>query len=273
MRNGTPLSRYRRDAKATPDHNHGNAKPIRASEVLPLPDGVTLSRTALVCPRELSEDDWKILGRTLGKLEGSIQWWIGDWWHHGYHLYGERIAVATTKEAFGYAFQTLMNFGSVAGRVTTSRRREVLSFSHHEVIAKLTPEEQERYLDIAVSEKLSVETLRERISKDEIDRRMTRQFGDDWNADEGIRDYTHELERAARCIPARADWIPPWEDEELERYIADNLFRLRGFRCAVVGAAVFWSRMARFAMRLEALETYRHGYKSEREIWEAARAL
>ena len=47
--------------------------------------------------------------------------------------------MATAKDTFGrdYAFGTLMNYGYVAGRVETSRRREVLSWSHHYEIAKL----------------------------------------------------------------------------------------------------------------------------------------
>ena len=131
---------------------------------LSLPDGVTLSPTALLCQREPTLAEWKSLGRTLSRLECSIQWWLGDWWHYGQHQYGQR-AKAAARNAFGrgYAFGTLMNCGYVAGRIETSRRREVLSFAHHYEVAKLDAEEQERWLDLAVRDKLSVKKLRAKI--------------------------------------------------------------------------------------------------------------
>jgi hypothetical protein len=139
---------------------------MKIPATLTLPDGVILSRTALICSRELKE--WKQLGRTLQQSESSIQWWLGDWWHYGNHRYGERKATVKAKDIFGYAFSTLMNFGSVAGRVQTSRRREDLAWSHHEVVARLKPEEQEYYLDIAVKNRLSVRDLRDKLKDDDF---------------------------------------------------------------------------------------------------------
>lgn len=91
-----------------------------------LPDGVTITPTALTFSRELSFDEWKSLGSNLKQFESSLQWWIGDWWHHGEHKYGERKKLAA--DAFGYEFGTLMNFGYVAGSVEASLRNEALSF-------------------------------------------------------------------------------------------------------------------------------------------------
>jgi hypothetical protein len=48
----------------------------------------------------------------------------------------------------------------VASRFEISRRRENLSWSHHEAIASLDPEEQERWLDHANQGRLSVADLR-----------------------------------------------------------------------------------------------------------------
>jgi hypothetical protein len=44
-------------------------------------------------------------------------------------------------------FQTCMNTGSVCKAFSTSRRREVLSFRHHEVVASLPPEQADALLD------------------------------------------------------------------------------------------------------------------------------
>ena len=87
--------------------------------------------------------------RSSPRIENSIQWWLGDWWHYGFHAYGERKAKVKAKGAFPYAFQTLMNWGWVAGKVATSLRREALSWSHHELIARYPPDEQKKWLDKA----------------------------------------------------------------------------------------------------------------------------
>jgi hypothetical protein len=132
------------------------------TQTLTLPDGVTVTSNALTCSRDLTLDEWKALGQTLRQFEGSIQWWLGDWWRNGEHSYGKRKALTTARKTFerGYSFGTLMNYGYVAGRTETSRRREALKYSHHYEVASLPPEEQDRWLDIAVREKLSVARLR-----------------------------------------------------------------------------------------------------------------
>ena len=100
-------------------------------------------------PQSLSYENWLACGKNLIQLGRAIQWALGDWWVHGEHAYGERVA-ALREEAFGdYTWQTLMNLGWVARRVKTSRRREVLSFTHHATVAALPAAEQEHWLDRA----------------------------------------------------------------------------------------------------------------------------
>ena len=52
-----------------------------------------LTRTAWLLPKKLSLEDWIDCGRCLGKIEGAVQWWLGDWWAYGEHAYGERKAL------------------------------------------------------------------------------------------------------------------------------------------------------------------------------------
>lgn len=54
---------------------------------------------------------------------------------------GEKYAQAI--DVTGYEYGTLQNFGWVAGRIETSRRRDVLSWSHHAEVAALEPSEQD----------------------------------------------------------------------------------------------------------------------------------
>ena len=136
-----------------------------------LPNGATISRTALVLPSDFSIEEWQALGAKLGVFEESIQWWLGDWWHYGAHAYGERKAKVKAKGAFPYAFGTLMNWGWVAGKVATSLRREALSWSHHELIASYPPDEQKKWLDKAEKCEWSVEQLGQEFTKLRTDAR------------------------------------------------------------------------------------------------------
>jgi hypothetical protein len=152
----------------------------------------------------LAVEDWKLLGGTLSQHGNSLQWWTGDWWHFGYHHYGERKAMATAKTAFRNSFGTLMNWGYVAGRIETSRRREAVSFSHHVEVAKLEPDQQRHWLNIAAQEKLSVAKLRRRMLKDQLA---------NLTDEERQWDYLRWLENAA------AVGKPPWDWNGLEQYL------------------------------------------------------
>jgi hypothetical protein len=59
-----------------------------------------------------------------------------------------------------------MNMVYVASRIDPSRRREALSWSSHAEVASLAPAEQDRWLDRAESERMSVRRLRHAIKQD-----------------------------------------------------------------------------------------------------------
>jgi len=109
-------------------------------------------------PRELDARDWASAGRRLGVVGRCIQWLIGDWIAYGNERFGERYARAA--KITGYDTQTLMNMVYVASRFAVSRRRENLSWSHHESLAALEFDAQERWLDQAASQRWSVSDLR-----------------------------------------------------------------------------------------------------------------
>ena len=104
------------------------------------------SSTHLALPDGLSFEDWAECGRRLARVRSALQWHIGDWWIYGEHHYGFRAR--TMEEAGGPALQTCMNYGSVCRAFKkTSRRREVLSFSHHAEVAAVPEPEADRLLD------------------------------------------------------------------------------------------------------------------------------
>lgn len=114
---------------------------------------------SLDLPKGQSFDDWVETGRQLASANKVLNWWIGDWWAAGNHRYGARAAVAA-QGIFGRGFQSLANMASVCRAFSTSRRREHLSFSHHEAVAVLKPDQADKLLDRAERENLSVHALR-----------------------------------------------------------------------------------------------------------------
>jgi N6-adenosine-specific RNA methylase IME4 len=124
---------------------------------LPLASGVGLTATSLALPEHLPFEDWQQTGRTLARAAEGVMWWLGDWWRYGQHAYGDRVR---SFELTGFAFQTCMNAGRVAGAVETYRRREVLTWSHHAEVAGLEPAYADKLLDAAEAEGWSRSQLR-----------------------------------------------------------------------------------------------------------------
>lgn len=114
---------------------------------------------SLDLPKNQSFDDWLEVGRQLSSANKVLNWWIGDWWAAGTHRYGAR-AQAAAQGLFGREFGSLMNLASVCRAFPTSRRREHLSFSHHQEVASLRPEQADRLLDKAEREGWSTRDLR-----------------------------------------------------------------------------------------------------------------
>lgn len=102
--------------------------------------------------------EWVAAGQSLGTMSRCSQWWLGDWIRYGNARFGERYVRAA--KVTGYDVQSLMNMVWVASAFVISRRREKLSWSHHETLASLGEEEQERWLDVACERRLSVSDLR-----------------------------------------------------------------------------------------------------------------
>lgn len=130
-------------------------------------DGIERVRRAQVClhlPDDLSFEEWKIQGAELAGVDKGVQWWIGDWWAFGKNKYGQRAKVCA-EGLFGRSFQTLMNAASVSRRFETSRRREVLPFTHHAEVASLRPEVADSLLDEAEINGWSTREVRAAVSR------------------------------------------------------------------------------------------------------------
>jgi hypothetical protein len=118
----------------------------------------TASSVAWAPARDLDAHEWAAAGKRIGAVGRSIQWLLGDWIAYGNAKFGERYSRAS--KITGYDTQTLMNMVYVASHFPISRRRENLSWSHHEALAALGADEQDQWLDEAIKLRLSVSDLR-----------------------------------------------------------------------------------------------------------------
>lgn len=116
--------------------------------------------------------EWVRQGRCLGSVARASGWWIGDWIRYGNARHGEKYGAAA--RITGYDVHTLMNMAYIASKFEISRRRERLSFSHHAELAALPADEQERWLERAERERLSLRRLRAELSREA---RVTRPSG------------------------------------------------------------------------------------------------
>ena len=118
----------------------------------------------LLIDRAISLDEWQELGQMLKGIADHVQFWIGDWLKFGVGKFGEKAYQVT--EPTNREYGTLANYQYVASHVPPENRNEKLSFSHHQVVAKLEKEDQKKFLDLAEKDNLSVTGLRNAVDDD-----------------------------------------------------------------------------------------------------------
>ena len=93
---------------------------------------------------------WAQYGRMLNGITRALPWAVADWIIWGEDHYGEAAWQAI--DEIGVSAQTVANYVAVGRKFPYDRRHPALSLSHHEVVAQLTPAEQERWLTKAETE-------------------------------------------------------------------------------------------------------------------------
>lgn len=104
------------------------------------------------------------IGRFLSVTYDSARWWISDWLLFGEGMLGDRFHQAV--EILGLSEPTILDYIRVGMRVSRSRRRDDLTYSHHRAVAKLEPDAQTYYLERAAEEHLSTRELGDAIATD-----------------------------------------------------------------------------------------------------------
>lgn len=123
-----------------------------------------LSKTNLKFKKEVTQEQWMDVFKSLKTMEGCVQFWIGDCLKYREQKWGMYDDIA---EETGYDKGTLKNIKMVSDAIKPSFRNDDLSFSHHMQVAPLTPAKQEKYLAKAVENDWSVRELRQEIKEHE----------------------------------------------------------------------------------------------------------
>lgn len=127
----------------------------RQPTLQPLPDGsirlgrFRLTKVGLVAEGYVTETDWKAVYAHVSQIHDSLAWVIGDWCNMGERTWGKSFDQLV--ELTGLKKETLWDYAWVSRSVETSIRIEVLSFSHHRLVAAHAPETQAAWLTWAAT--------------------------------------------------------------------------------------------------------------------------
>ena len=129
-------------------------------------------KNKLILDDSITLEVWKELGQALKQVEGSVQFWLGDWARHGEKMgfSGKYVSAAVydeLEEITGVERKTLQNYKSVAETTAAVResspRGEQLSFAHYREIASLPEDQQQQMIDRTLQEKFTTVELRNEI--------------------------------------------------------------------------------------------------------------
>lgn len=136
-----------------------------------------LTKTSLELDESISDEDFVKIGITLWKMKGAVLFWLGDWCLF-YKDPSSSLRGAGSLVSAVYSIRTVKNAVWVCHKIEPSRRRENLSFGHHQVVAPLPPEDQDKWLEIAEWNRYSVKLLRNEIKRAKVESK-TNKNGDD----------------------------------------------------------------------------------------------
>jgi N6-adenosine-specific RNA methylase IME4/ADP-ribose pyrophosphatase YjhB (NUDIX family) len=135
---------------------------IKKQEIIKIPY-CQITENSLCIQENIGKEQWDQIGIILKTMEKSIQFWIGDWIRFGEKKWGKMYKEA--EEITGLENNTLRHIKSVSDNIDSCRRRHNLSYSHHAEIVGLNEEQQEKLLDKAESENLSVRDIRQEVKQ------------------------------------------------------------------------------------------------------------
>lgn len=122
--------------------------------------GFKLTKNGLEIVGEPSFRQWEKAGEFINRSHEAVQFWRGDWLNYGELNFDQWSQHFDPDEL---SSETLRKEKWVAQRVSSVRRRTNLSWSHHETVAELEPEEQIEMLDMAEKNNMNRATFRKAV--------------------------------------------------------------------------------------------------------------
>ena len=124
---------------------------------------------------EVTFEEWRELGRKVGRVARTSLFLVGDWlvygearWNGGRRFEAmpeeQRSRYEDAMQETGLELKTLQNAANVARSIPIAERRPELTFEHHKEVARLKdPEARGEWLDKAEKNGLSTRRLRKSI--------------------------------------------------------------------------------------------------------------
>ena len=187
-----------------------------------------LTKTSLIFDESITKDEFVNVGRCLKLMKKTILWWIGDW-----GLFAELnkdfwFSSALEEVRESYSDGTIENAVWVCKKIEPSRRREKLSFGHHQVVAPLELKEQDEYLEEAEEYGYSVMRLRQRIKYDKSLAKARKEYElDEIVFDERCMPFYY-LSYIRKCVQAMCvaecmvDILCSWRDQYSFDFYSDT---------------------------------------------------
>lgn len=142
-----------------------------------------VSSTGIALKDETPEKEWHRITEEVcrifeftGKKHAQAAMMLGDLLRFGEEKYSESYAnvIDATRDYMRVQIKTLTNWAWIAGKIAPSRRRENLTLGHHEAVARLAIEDQDKFLTLAEDEGFNVKELRGAIREARPSKRKTK---------------------------------------------------------------------------------------------------
>jgi hypothetical protein len=134
--------------------------PLSTTGVVETADGF-----GYVISKDLGYENWlellELESRAMARGRQAM-WRLGDLLLHGKTAYGKKYTAAM--EITGLSYSQLSSLTSTAGHFDSCRRRQKLSFGHHQAVMRLSIDMQDKYLDLAEEHGWTRDELRQAIT-------------------------------------------------------------------------------------------------------------
>lgn len=123
----------------------------------------------------IPRDEWlSVVEKLLAMFEGAVLtkervlMLLADALNFGEEPFGEEFAQAIddTRSFLGLSPKTIANAQSIYRKIEPSRRRDGISLAHYGLLTKYEPQEQDRYMELIISSRLTVASLKDQIKED-----------------------------------------------------------------------------------------------------------